>query len=100
MTGHAMPWNKDPSGQQKEDAKNARELQKDQLDLERQQKREIEQRRKKLNTQQISMLRARFGVSGGGSVMGGAAGAAQGASTGLQTMQDSAGSLFARITGR
>ncbi len=101
MTGHAMPWNKDLSGQQKEDQKNARELQKDQLDLEKQQKREIEQRRKKLNVQQISMLRARFGVSGGGgNVMGGAAGAAQGASTGMQTMQDTASSLFARITGR
>ncbi len=94
MTGHAMPWNKEPSGQQKEDARNARQLQKDQQDLLAQQKREMEQRKKKLNAQQIAMLRSRFGVSGGSSGGGGTG------DTGLQSMSDTSSSLFARITGR
>lgn len=93
MTGHAMPWNKEPSGQQKEDMKNARDFQKKQLDYQKQQEREMEQRRKKLNAQQIGMLRSRFGASGGG------AGSANITGGGMQGMQDSAGSLFSRITG-
>ncbi len=93
MTGHAMPWNKDPSGQQKEDMRNARDLQKKQKDLLDQQDREMSQRKKKLNSQQIAMLRSRFGVSGGANSLmdGGSA---------PQSMSDSAGSLFSRITGR
>lgn len=93
MTGHAMPWNKDLSGQQKEDLKKARELQKDQSTLLAQQKQEMEQRRKKLNAQQIAMLRSRFGASGGTSGAANDTGAPQG-------MSDTASSLFARITGR
>lgn len=89
MTGHAMPWNKDKSGQQKEDEANARELTKKQTELQKQQETEIAQQRKKLNAQQIGMLRSRFGVSGGG-----------GASGNLQQSTDTASSLFARITGR
>ena len=88
-----MPWNKDPSGQQKEDMKNARDFQKKQLDYQKQQEREMDQRRKKLNAQQIGMLRSRFGASGGGGV-GSAAGGGM-----MQGMQDTAGSLFSRITG-
>jgi hypothetical protein len=98
MTGHAMPWNKEPSGQQKEDAKNARELQKKQKDLADQQEREINERRKKLTAQQISMLRSRFGVSGGVSSSASAT-SSGGPSDTLQTPSDTAGSLFARITG-
>lgn len=94
MTGHAMPWNKEPSGQQKEDARNARQLQKDQQDLLAQQKREMEQRKKKLNAQQIAMLRSRFGVAGSTGGGGGGGG------DGLQSMSDTSSSLFARITGR
>jgi hypothetical protein len=90
-----MPWNKDPSGQQKEDARTARDLQKKQQDLLAQQERETSQRRKKLNAQQVAMLRARFGVSG--STSGGGGGTGDGSP---QAMSDSAGSLFARITGR
>lgn len=96
MSGHAMPWNKDPSGQQKEDAANARDLQRKSLEFQKQQEREMEQRRKKLNAQQIAMLRSRFGVSGGG----GASSAAAAGAEGLQTMSDTASSLFARITGK
>lgn len=92
MTGHALPWNKDPSGQQKEDARNARTLQKKQNDLLAQQDRELSQQKKKLNAQQIAMLRSRFGASGGGLTGTG--------STGIQTPVDTAGSLFSRITGR
>lgn len=95
MTGHAMPWNKDPSGQQKEDARNARDLQKKQKDLLDQQDREMSQRKKKLNAQQIAMLRSRFGVAGASSPSGGAGGG-----DGLQSMSDTSSSLFARITGR
>lgn len=91
MTGHAMPWNKEPSGQQKEDSKNARQLAKDQSDLMAQQKREMEQRRRKLNTQQVAMLRSRFGVSGGSDPGS--------ANNSLQSMSDTSSSLFARLTG-
>jgi hypothetical protein len=98
MTGHAMPWNKEPSGQQKEDAANQRALMKKQKDLADQQEREINERRKKLTAQQISMLRSRFGVSGG--VAANSASSAGGGGDTLQGMSDSAGSLFARITGR
>jgi hypothetical protein len=87
-----MPWNKDPSGQQKEDMQNARDFQKKQLEYQKQQEREMDQRRKKLNAQQIGMLRSRFGASGGG-------GGGGGTSNTLQGMSDSAGSLFSRITG-
>jgi len=93
MTGHALPWNKDPSGQQKEDTRNARDLQKKQTELLSQQERELSQRKKKLNAQQIAMLRSRFGVSGGTP-------SGDGASSGVQSMSDTAGSLFSRITGR
>lgn len=91
-----MPWNKEPSGQQKEDARNARALQAKQNDLLAQQEREADQRRKKLNAQQINMLRSRFGVSGGGG--GGNTSMAAGGGS-PQGMSDSASSLFSRITG-
>jgi hypothetical protein len=92
MTGHAMPWNKEPSGQQKADAKAARELVDKQTKLEARQEAEMKTRRKKLQAQQIAMLRSRFGASGGGGTP----------STGEapQGMSDTASSLFARITGR
>ncbi len=96
MSGHAMPWNKDLSGQQKEDMKTARDLTKKQLEMTKQQEREMEQRRRKLNAQQIAMLRSRFGASGGG----GSNSTMPSASAGnVQPSLDSAGSLFARITG-
>lgn len=90
MTGHAMPWNRDLSGQQKEDLKDARELTAKQKKLADKQERMMEQQRKKLNKQQISMLRSRYGASGGGGST---------ASGAPQSMSDSAGSLFSRITG-
>ena len=94
MTGFAMPWSTKLSGQQKEDQRNARELQQKQLELEKRQEKELEDRRLKLNKQQISMLRSRFGVTGG------ATGAAVGGGTSPQGMSDTASSLYARITGR
>lgn len=88
MTGHAMPWNHDPSGQEKEDAQRARDLAKKQQELLNQQEQQMTTQKKKLNTQQIGMLRARFGVSGAAT------------NSSPQTPLDSAGSLFSRITGR
>ena len=92
MTGHALPWNKEPSGQQKADAKAQRELVDKQTKLEARQESELKTRRKKLQTQQIAMLRSRFGASGGGT--------ASAAAESPQGMSDTASSLFARITGR
>lgn len=91
MTGHAMPWNNEPSGQMKEDMAEARALTKKQKTLAEQQEREMANRRKKLNRQQISMLRSRFGAAGGGG--------RSGTSDTPQGMSDSTGSLFERITG-
>ena len=98
MSGHAMPWNKEPSGQEKEDMREARTLQKEQKELLARQKREAEERTKKLNLQQIGMLRSRFGVGGGVSTPSTTAGAA--GALPLQGMSDTAGSLYSRITGR
>ncbi len=93
MSGHAVPWTRKKSGQQKEDETKARELQRKSADLMAQQEREITQRKKKLNAQQVAMLRSRFGVAG-------AAPSSAGDSGGLQPMSDTSSSLFARITGR
>lgn len=94
MTGHAMPWNKEPSGQQKKDAKDARELRKKQEDLLKQQEAEISQRKKSLNRQQTAFLRSRFGGSGG-------SGASDTTSGGMSSGNTStAGDLFTAITGR
>lgn len=93
MTGHAMPWNREPSGQQKEDAKAARELTQKQTELQARQERELKQRRKALQTQQIAMLRSRFSVAGGGAGRG-----VPGDTP--QSMSDTSSSLFGRITGR
>lgn len=93
MTGRAMPWNHKPSGQEKEDAQTARDLAEKNKNLLAQQERELTQNKKKLQARQIAMLRSRFGVSGGGGGMSTPSGGA------LQSMSDSAGSLFSRITG-
>lgn len=67
-------------------------ISKAQQELERQQKAQIEQEKKKLEAQRIAMLRGRFSAGGGG---GGAA------STDAPANNDaSAASLFSRITGR
>jgi TRAP-type C4-dicarboxylate transport system substrate-binding protein len=92
MTGHALPWNREPSGQQKADAKAARELTDKQNKLATRQEAELKQRKKRLNAQQITLLRSRFGAAASSaSAAGGEA---------VQGMSDTASSLFARITGR
>lgn len=87
MTGHAMPWNKDLSGQQKEDLANERALQQKQNELADRQEAQMAAQKQKLNEQQVAMIRARYGTSSsnGGTVT---------------PPVDTPGSLFSMITGR
>ncbi len=87
MTGHAMPWNKDLSGQQKTDLAAERALQQKQNELADKQEAQMNAQKQKLNEQQIAMLRARYGTSSsnGGTV---------------NPPTDSPSSLFSMITGR
>ena len=91
MSGHAMPWNHDLSGQEKEDLADARKDRAENRALRDRTESERKDKQRKLRKEQLASMRARYSVGGGSS---------KGNSGSNDSSLSDASDLFSRISGR